>query len=265
MPTFSRALPGQEPATIHYEDTGTGDPVVLWSHGFLMDHTMFDPQVEALDGVRHVRWDERGFGATDAPGDFTYWDSADDAVALLDHLGVERAVLAGMSQGGFLSLRAALAHPDRVAGLVLIDTQAGPEDPETLESYQGMLDAMAYGDDATRRGVAEIVASLILADDELAPAWIERWLGREPESILAPGRCLLGRDDVTDRLGEIACPALVVHGTADAAIGIDKAERLRSDLPDCRDLVPVEGAGHAANLTHPDAVNPHIRAFLDAL
>src|SRR5246127_231698 len=102
---------------INYTDSGGTGPAVVFSHGFLMDHTMFDQQVAALTPeYRVIAWDERGHGGTRATGPFTYWDSAADALALLDHLGIERAVLAGMSQGGFLSLRAALAAPDRVRG-----------------------------------------------------------------------------------------------------------------------------------------------------
>src|SRR5215510_5231697 len=111
---------------IHYTDSGGQGPAVVFSHGYLMDHTMFDWQVTALaPRYRVITWDERGHGGTRATGAFTYWDSAADVLALLDHLGVERAVLAGMSQGGFLSLRAALTAPDRVRALVLIDSQAG--------------------------------------------------------------------------------------------------------------------------------------------
>jgi len=118
---------------LYYEDTGGSGPAVVFSHGLFMDHEMFAPQVTALrDRYRVISWDERGHGGT-AGADlapFTYYDSADDLAALLASLGVERAVLAGMSQGGFLSLRAALTHPGIVKGLILIDTQAGVEDPE---------------------------------------------------------------------------------------------------------------------------------------
>ena len=73
-----------------------------------------------------ITWDERGFGDTEYDGEpFTYWDSAADCLGLLDHLGIDRAVVGGMSQGGFVSLRAALTAPERVRGLILIDTQAG--------------------------------------------------------------------------------------------------------------------------------------------
>ncbi|HSP05336.1 MAG TPA: alpha/beta hydrolase [Acidimicrobiales bacterium] len=250
---------------IHYEDTGGDGLPILWSHGFLMDHTMFDPQVAGLDGYRHIRWDERGFGDTDAAGPFSYWDSAEDAIALLDHLDIDRAVLAGMSQGGFLSLRAALAHPGRVRALILIDTQSGTEDPENVESYRGMIEAVSTGDEETRSGVFDIVGGLIIDDPDLQPEWKAKWMAEDPARIVDPGGALLDRDDITERLGEITCPVLIVHGTADTAIPIEKAELLRAELPDCRDLVPIEGAAHAPNLTHPAEVNRHIERFLEAL
>src|SRR6202789_4192896 len=119
---------------IRFDDSGGDGPAVILAHGFLMDREMFAPQVEALSPeFRVITWDERGFGETefdDQP--FSYWDSARDCLALLDHLDLDQAVIGGMSQGGFLSLRAALLSPDRVRALVLIDTQSGPEDPEVL-------------------------------------------------------------------------------------------------------------------------------------
>src|SRR5712691_5538863 len=115
---------------VAYADSGGDGPVIVLSHGYLMDHTMFDPQRAALaPEFRVITWDERGFGGTPAPAPFSYWDSARDALGLLDHLGLDAAVLGGMSQGGFLSLRAALLAPERVRALVLLDTQAGVDDP----------------------------------------------------------------------------------------------------------------------------------------
>src|SRR5215470_12918310 len=124
---------------LFYEDSGgDSDDVIVFSHGFFMNHGMFDPQVAALrDTWRCVTWDERGHGQTQtSPDPFTYWDSASDVLGLLDHLGVERAVLAGMSQGGFLSMRAAMTAPERVRALVLIGSQAGLEDPAVAPGYE---------------------------------------------------------------------------------------------------------------------------------
>jgi len=246
---------------INYADNETDGPVVLWSHGFLMDHTMFDEQVAALgDTYRCIRWDERGFGDTPATGPFTYWDSADDAIALLDHLGVESAVFAGMSQGGFLSLRAALAHADRVDALVLIDSEPGVDPPETLEGYKGMIDHWV-GDEPLGE-VGEFVAGLILGDPALNAEWIAKWENRRSSQMEFAAGALLDRDDITGRLGELTMPILSVHGEDDQSITIDKAEALQAAVSDGRGLVSVAGAAHAPNMTHAAQVNESIRAFL---
>jgi pimeloyl-ACP methyl ester carboxylesterase len=249
-------------AEIAYDDTGGDGPAVVLAHGFLMDRSMFAPQVDALRAThRVVTWDERGFGDTRYDGaPFTYWDSAQDCLALMDHLGIDRAVVGGMSQGGFISLRVALLAPERVRGLLLIDTQAGTEDPEVIPLYQGMLDAWVA--DGPTDDLAATVAGLILGEPELSTAWIVKWRARPKETLGQPGATLLTRDSIWDRLGEIAAPALVIHGTADAAIPLDRARRLVADLPAAAPLVEVEGGTHASNLTHPAPVNAAIQEFL---
>lgn len=249
---------------LHYEDTGgDGAPVVL-SHGFLMDHEMFAPQVAALGGeYRVIVWDERGFGQTDFDGQpFTYWDSAADCLGLLDHLGVERAVLGGMSQGGFLSLRAALTAPDRVRALILLDSQAGVDDAETKAANDAMNHV--WLDQGPTDELTDVVARIIIDDAAHSPAWIAKWKVRDKEAFREPYQCLSTRDDITDRLSGITCPALVVHGIDDTAITIDRAEILAAGLPGSGDVVRVAGA-HAANLTNPEPVNAAIVAFLAGL
>jgi pimeloyl-ACP methyl ester carboxylesterase len=258
MPTADvRGLP------VHYEEDGDGPPV-LFCHGFLMDRTMFDPQVESLaPGYRCIRMDERGFGGTPVDGPFDYWDLADDAAGLLDRLDVDEAVWVGMSQGGFLALRAALAHSDRVRGLVLIDTDAAVDDPATREGYREMF--RTWFEHGPVDPLVEEVAGLILGGDEqLRRTWIERWREIPPERLRRPAECLLERDDVSGRLDEIDAPALVIHGTEDRAIPMDRAEALERGLPNSEGLLRVEGAAHAPNLTHPEVVNPRLRSFLEA-
>lgn len=251
---------------IRFEDSGGDGPAVLFSHGFLMDHTMFDTQVTALSGdFRCIRWDERGFGGTAAPGPFTYWDSADDAVALLDHLGIDQAVFVGMSQGGFLSLRAALAHPDRVRAVVLIDSAADTDDAATIEGYQGMLHVFGNGTDEERLGVFQVVSDLILGDETLAAEWIPKWDALDRGQLVTAGGALLGRDDISARMGEVSCPMLAFHGTADQAIDISRAEAIAGVAPDHRGVIPIVGAAHAPNMTHSDQVNESLGKFLRSL
>lgn len=247
---------------LYYEDSGgDGLPVVL-GHGFLMDHEMFAPQVEALaPEFRVIAWDERGFGLTEFDGrPFTYWDSARDCLGLMDHLGLDRAVVGGMSQGGYLSLRAALTAPQRVRGLVLIDTQAAAEHPDKRPAYQQLL--ATWAEHGPIDELARTIATIIIDEPVENARWIAKWQARPKALIVEPGRCLLERDDISERLREIRCPAIVIHGTRDSAIGMDRAQALADGLSGCDGVVAIDGAAHAANLTHPAQVNPPLLAFL---
>jgi 3-oxoadipate enol-lactonase len=237
-------------------------PVLVLGHGFLLDQTMFDGQRAALaPEFRVITLDARGFGATLAPGPFSYWDLARDVLALLDHLGIETAVLGGVSQGGFVGLRAALLAPDRVRGLTLIDTQAGLENPALAEQYEQLEVAwMASGPEP----VQDLVASIIIGAADWAP-WQARWAAYDTDQLRLAFRCLMDRDDVTGRLAEITCPAVVLHGTRDDAIPIERGEELRAGLAGPAELVRIEGGSHAPNLTEPDQVNRALLAFLRSL
>lgn len=253
--------------SINYTDSGGDGPVLLFSHGFLMNHTMFDSQVEYLSGdYRCVTWDERGFGETAPNGDFTYWDSAEDAIGLLDHLGIDQAVLIGMSQGGYLGLRAVLAHPDRVRAMVLIDSSAAMDDLEVIAGYQEMVAGLGSGDDPTISAILEIISGLILGSEELAAAWIPIWKDNLKKFDIAfSGKTLLERDDIGGRMSEITCPLLQFHGSEDHAIEMDLARQVADAVADCREFVVVDGASHAPNMTHPEVVNPKLKEFLDSL
>lgn len=251
---------------IHYEDTGGSGPVILFSHGLLMDASMFAPQIEALR--RHWRciaWDERGHGqtATGQCAPFSYYDSADDAVALLAHLGVARAVFAGMSQGGYLSLRAALRHPEAVRALVLIDTQAMTEDPEKMAGHEVLI--KAWLEHGLSDEAAAMIEHIILGQGWAGAAqWHAKWKRMQPGDLLASFTTLASRDDISADIARIQMPALVVHGDADQAITLDRAQAMAAALPQARTAI-IPGAGHAANLTHPVPVNAAIEAFLAQL
>src|SRR5437879_13819982 len=98
---------------IRFDDTGGDGPPVILAHGFLMDRTMFAPQVSALSGeFRVITWDERGFGETEFDGKpFTYWDSAGDCLGLLDHLGIAKAVVGWLVEGGLRLVCGGLVAP----------------------------------------------------------------------------------------------------------------------------------------------------------
>src|SRR2546426_8353514 len=119
---------------VRYEDSGSGAAVFL-THGYAATGRMWEPQRKALNdaGYRLITWDMRGHGGTDSPDDPAQYSEAltvEDMTAILDMLGVERAVVGGLSLGGDMSLAFYLAHPERVRALVLCDTGPGYRNPE---------------------------------------------------------------------------------------------------------------------------------------
>lgn len=254
MPFFERPN-----AKLFYQDTEGAGPCVVFSHGIFMNHRMFDSQVEALSGdFRCVAWDERWHGRSETKGPYDYWDLADDLLGLLDHLDVEHALLAGMSQGGFLSLRAALRAPERVDGLFLIDTQAGVEEPQVIEMYKTLHDQWTQGHGTDE--MIDMIGDFIVSPADTTP-WKEEWRTYPNEQAHEPFQCLVTRDDITDRLPEIDAPALVVHGSADMAVPQERARALCEGLASCEGFHLIEGGGHAANLSHPREINELLLDF----
>ncbi len=246
---------------LYFEDSGGNRPAVIFSHGFLLDHSMWSAQVEALSGqFRCVTWDERGHGMSDCLGPFDYYDSASDAIGILDHLGIEKATFVGMSQGGFLSMRAAVKFAPRVKSLVLIDTAAALFSEEVLDGYRTMADAWL-----SQGPVGEIatnMAALIFGPKYKAEPWIGKWQSKPPCESAHPWETMLSRDDFVPYLKEVRCPTLVIHGSKDAVFDPATAKGLRDELPDCKGLVVVRGAAHAPNITNAKAVNAALHEFL---
>ena len=247
---------------LHYEDSGGELGPLVLAHGLLMDSDQFAPQLKARGKCRIITWDARSHGETETTDDpFNYWDLADDLRGLLDHLGIEKAVIGGICQGGSSALRFALRHPERVSALILLGTQAGVEDPDRVATYKVMLDV--WEADGLNDQLTEMIAAILLGHDWPGRhEWVAKWRQWTPSLLRPAFNALVGRDDIHDRLGEIKAPTLVIHGLADAAVDIDAAQRLCSELANCYPLVAVEGGGHACNLTHPEIVNLAVKQFL---
>ncbi|MFI6102253.1 alpha/beta fold hydrolase [Lentzea sp. NPDC051213] len=246
---------------VSYVDHGGDGPAVVLLHSFLMDATMWAPQVEAFgDAFRLIAVDERGHGQTPANGPFDHWDVAKDVLAVLDDLGIASAAVVGTSQGGFVALRMALLAPQRVTALGLLGTSAEPEDEQIAAAYHQLAEVwIAQGPDT----VIDAVAKICLGDYD-ASEWTAKWREIEGERLRLIMNALVDREGVLVRLGEIRQPALVLHGTADVAYAVARAEEIVAALPNAEPLVTVEDGAHFLSLTHADDVNPHLRRFLSA-
>ncbi|KJK45336.1 hypothetical protein UK23_26575 [Lentzea aerocolonigenes] len=245
---------------VSYVDHGGDGPAVVLLHSFLMDTSMWAPQVEAFhNDYRLIAVDERGHGETPATGPFGYWDVARDVLAVLDHLDIGSAAVVGTSQGGFVALRMALLAPERVTALAVLGTSGEAEDEQIAAAYDQLTEVwIAQGPET----VVEATAKICLGDYD-ASAWTPKWSAVEPERLRLIANALVSRDGVLDRVGEITAPALVLHGTADLAYPVAKAEALTAALPKA-ELVTIDGGAHFLSLTHAADVNPHLERFLSA-
>jgi pimeloyl-ACP methyl ester carboxylesterase len=249
-----------------YTDEGAG-PAVILLHGLQMDRSIWDRQVEGLrDAYRVVTLDAPGHGeSAPVPLGIDFWRYADMVVGVCDQLGLDAPAWGGHSMGGFTAIRAALRHPDRVRALVLVDTQAHAEDPAKLAQYEAFLTV------AREQGITEDLASVVLriyfgeafASSPEGEAWRKKLLSADVDAQLPMIRAVFDRDDVHDRLGEIRCPSLVVHGALDVAIEPERGEELARALG--ARYVRIDGAGHCPPVEASAAVAAAIRSFLDEL
>jgi pimeloyl-ACP methyl ester carboxylesterase len=242
---------------IDYEETGQG-PVLLLSHGYGATRHMWDDQHRALaDRWRVVSWDMRGHGATDSPDDPRQYSAAltvADMRALLRHVDAERAIVGGLSLGGYVSLAFAVTHPEMVQALVICDSGPG---------YRNDAARAAWNQRAHERAAALEAKGL----DALGRRSREtqQAVHRSAQGLAHAARGMLAQEDarVIDALPSIRVPTLVVVGDQDQPF-LAPSEYMAKKIPGAR-LAVIAGAGHSANLDQPEAFNRVVREFLDSL
>jgi pimeloyl-ACP methyl ester carboxylesterase len=255
-------------AELEYDAQGQG-PAVLFLHAFPLGLLMWDAQAAALRSThRVIRFDARGFGGS-PPGDslLTMERIADDGAALLDHLGVGQAVVAGCSMGGYAAFAFARRHPERLKGLVLQDTRAGADTEEARRNRATLAEkvrkegAVAAAD----AFLPKLLGATTHAErKELVARLRERILATSPTGIVNALFGLAARADSTETLREIRVPTLVLCGVEDTITPPAESEAMHAAIAQSR-LVVVTRAGHLANLESPDDVNRVLRDFLGAI
>jgi pimeloyl-ACP methyl ester carboxylesterase len=250
---------------IHYTDTGHGTPILL-GHSFLCSGEMWEPQVDALSRVaRVINVDFRGHGqSSHATDPYTLYDVLEDMLAVLDQLGIERAVWAGLSMGGMVAMRAALATPERVTGLIVLGSDAGVEGRLKLLRYRALgLVARLVGVHPIMPAVLKQMfgRTTLASRGELVTHWRERFGHVHVPSVLNGLGMLSGRDDLTRKLPRIEVPALVIVGEEDLALPPARSAAIAAGLANAR-LLTVAGAGHLVCLERPDLVTDEMVAFL---
>jgi pimeloyl-ACP methyl ester carboxylesterase len=251
-------------ATISYAVTGSGPPLLL-GHSLLCDSTMWAGVAPVLANTRTViNIDFRGHGASVTPGPYDFDDLVGDWLAVMDREGIERAVLCGLSMGGMTAMRLAMRAPDRVAALILIDSNAARETWFRRFKY-GIL-ARIFAKKGMTAGLRAKVAPIMFGTTtaaerpELIEAFAETINRFDREQIAHAIRAVNGRDPIGD-ISVIEAPTLVMVGAEDQATPPFRSEFIHQHIRGST-LVTIPEAGHLSALEQPAFVTEHILAFL---
>lgn len=249
-----------------YTDVGSGPAVVL-IHGYPFNRSLWTEQAEALSSkCRVVVPDLRGFGESEATeGPVTMNRMARDMAELMDHLGIEQAVIGGLSMGGYIALAFIKQFPSRVKALVLADTRAQADTEEAKQTrYQQAEKAMAEG----MAGIADAMLPKLLTPDTVSkrPEVVKRvrdmMLKTKPQGAASALLGMAEREDQIEFISTINVPTMIVVGREDALTPVADSEKMRATIGPSH-LVVIENAGHVSNLEQTEKFNYALSAFLD--
>jgi 3-oxoadipate enol-lactonase len=249
-----------------YTDTGVGQPVVLL-HGYPFNRSLWNEQVSALsNSFRVITPDLRGHGESEASSGAAGMNRmAQDVAALMDHLEITRAVIGGLSMGGYVALAFYKQFPSRVRALVLADTRAQADTEEGKQTRQQQAEkALAEG----MAGIADGMLPKLLTPDTVSkrPELVKRvrdmMLKTKPEGAAAALLGMAERDDNTSLLSQITCPALILVGQDDPITPVQDSEKMHREIAGSR-LVVLENAAHVSNLEQTEQFNEELLRFLN--
>jgi pimeloyl-ACP methyl ester carboxylesterase len=252
MPTVNRSG-----VNIYYEVHGKG-PALLLTHGYSATSEMWRDQIAALS-VSHkvIVWDMRGHGRSDYPVDeseYSHEKTVEDMAALLDMAGVNSAIIAGLSLGGYMSLAFHLAYTRRVRALVIIDTGPGFRNDDARKRWNEH--ALEIANKLEVEGLSYLGA---MTKERSTSSH------RSADGLIRAARGMLTQRDasVIDSLPNITVPTLIIVGSND--VSFHRATQYMTErIPDARKIV-IAGAGHAVNIDQPLVFNRTVRDFLESI
>ncbi|MDT4936740.1 MAG: 3-oxoadipate enol-lactonase [Pseudonocardiales bacterium] len=261
-------------AVVAFSDSGAPGgsadaPTIVFGHGLLFSGWMFAAQIEALRSTyRCVAIDWRGQGASPPAEDGQYdMDTlTDDAVAVIDHLGVAPVHWVGLSMGGFVGQRLAARRPELVRSLTLIDTSPDAEEP--FAAVQDKVLSAIYrvvGIAPVRRSVVKIMLGPTFRGDARSKPVIDEWMRQIAQTdrggLIGAITAVADRLPVAAEIGSITAPTLVICGADDKPTPVRKAEAITAGIAGAR-LEIVQGAGHSSTIEQPEVLTGLIQRFL---
>ncbi len=254
---------------IEFEEHGKGKPFILL-HAFPLSNKMWQPQVDALkaENCRLILPDLRGFGESHSFSDInTMEDMANDIAELLDTLKIERAVIGGLSMGGYIIFNFLQKFPGKIAALVLCDTNSGSDSEDTREARFDLIEKIES--EGAQALIDEMLPKLICENTkqnkkELVESIEEMFKKVNPQAAIAALRGMAERKDRTDLLSQISVPTLLIFGQEDKVTNLETAQKMSSKIINSK-LVTIENAGHYSNLEQPEIFNKALIDFINSV
>lgn len=253
-----------------YDDHGIGLPVIFL-HAFPLNRSMWDLQLRTLldeQRFRLVALDWRGFGASGIDATISTMELlADDVAALMDALGMQQAVLCGLSMGGYVAFAFTRKYPQRLRALILADTRPEADSDEVKASREQVAEiALTQGVEA----IANLQVPRLLAAStreqrlEVEVSVRQMIDAATPQGIAAAARGMARRVDSTDMLAQITCPTLVLVGEEDSVTPPNVAQAYAAKIAGAQYIV-IPQAGHLSNIEQPHIFTEHIQQFLQTI
>ncbi len=249
-----------------YNDTGDSVIPIIFIHGFPFNKDSWQPQVDFLrERPRVITYDVRGFGKSELGDDEgSIIQYADDLIGLMDALEIPKAIVCGLSMGGYILMNAVHRYPERFEGLILADTQCNADTQEGKEKrYQSIEKINADGTkDYADASVKNLFCkNTIESKPELVDNIREVITSTPPISITSTLEALANRPEACNFLSGISCFTLIICGKEDSITPLAKAEFLNSSVKNSS-LVIIENAGHLSNLENPEEFNHAMGKFI---
>lgn len=256
--------------SVSYSDEGAVEaPVIIFIHGFPLNKSMWDYQLEALkDEYRVIAYDIRGHGDSDAGyEDFSIDLFANDLISFMDSLKITKAVICGLSMGGYIVLNAIENYPERFDALILSDTQCFADTPEVRENRLVAIENIKKNglDDYAHESIKNLFAPVSLLSKETEIASVRKMIvNTSQQSIYNALHALAIRKDTSGILPGIKIPVLILVGKEDKITPTEMAESMHKKIHGSQ-LNIIEHAGHLSNMENPFEFNYQIRKFISSV
>ena len=254
---------------LSYDDVGTGGIPVIFLHGFPFSKSMWKSQSDFLrSSYRLIACDIRGFGKSkDEVSSLNIDLFADDLVTFMDSLQIEKAIVCGLSMGGFIALNAIKKYPKRFEALILCDTQCVADTSEILEKRNKIIDEIEVKGvkDFNEGFIKSVFHKDTLENNMELVALLRSVVFANSQHIISQGlMALAGRSETCSILSEIKVPTLIICGREDEVTPLSQSEYMHKNIKGSI-LQVIDHAGHVSNLEKPDIFNEHLGNFLASL